>query len=60
VRFYPPAAPNWNPLGLGSVPDPFPIGRSDFVGIAVAEEGEKDPLFLIAVGRKALWARRLL
>jgi hypothetical protein len=59
VRFHPHATPNWN--GLGSVPDPFATGRRPPVdrilpGITFTEEGEKDPLFFVAVGRKALWA----
>jgi hypothetical protein len=65
VRFRPPATPNWNPLGLGSIPDPFPTGRRPpagriLPGIAATGEGENDPLFFIAVIQKALWARRLL
>jgi hypothetical protein len=62
VRFHPPTAPNWNPLGLGSVPDPFPTGRRSSAsqilpGIVGAEEVEKHHLFFVSIGRHALWAR---
>jgi hypothetical protein len=59
VRFCPPAAPNWNTLGLGSIPDPFPTGRRPPVGqilsgIAGAEEGEKRSPVLRCRGPKGL------
>jgi hypothetical protein len=49
VRLCPPATPNRKPLGLGLVPDPFPIDRRPpagriLSGIVGVEEGEKSPL----------------
>jgi hypothetical protein len=59
MRLRPPAALNRKPVGLGLVPDPFPTGRRPSAGrilpgITGAKEGE-NPLFLVAVGRRALW-----